>query len=52
MGRAFYNRGLTKAKLGDLKGAMQDYQKAIELDPTRADAMVNCGNILAGKRRL
>ncbi|HEX2975602.1 MAG TPA: tetratricopeptide repeat protein, partial [Bacteroidales bacterium] len=30
---AYYNRGYCKKSLGDLKGAIEDYNKAIELEP-------------------
>ena len=31
---AYYNRGLTKEKLNDVRGAYEDYKKALELNPT------------------
>jgi tetratricopeptide (TPR) repeat protein len=31
---AYYNRGLTKEKLNDTRGAYEDYKKALELNPT------------------
>ena len=31
---AYYNRGLTKEKLNDARGAYEDYKKALEIDPT------------------
>jgi tetratricopeptide (TPR) repeat protein len=31
---AYYNRGLAKEKLKDVRGAYDDYKKALELDPT------------------
>jgi tetratricopeptide (TPR) repeat protein len=31
---AYYNRGLAKEKINDLRGAYLDYRKALELDPT------------------
>jgi len=31
---AYYNRGLAKEKLNDVRGAYQDYRKALEIDPT------------------
>ena len=30
----FFEKGIAKSNLGDYKGAIQDYNKAIELDPT------------------
>jgi len=42
---AFNNRGLAKANLKDDKGAIEDYSRAIELDPdyANANAYVNKG---------
>jgi tetratricopeptide (TPR) repeat protein len=31
---AYYNRGLTKERLNDPRGAYADYKKALEIDPT------------------
>ena len=38
-----YNRGFVRANIGDLKGAIQEYNKAIELDQLYADAYFNRG---------
>jgi len=39
----YYNRGFNKGKLGDYTGALQDYNKAIELDSSMAYAYYNRG---------
>ena len=41
---AYYNRGLSKRKLGDNYGAISDYSKAIEINPRYATAYMNRGN--------
>ncbi len=33
----YHNKGVAKKNLGDYKGALQDFNKAIELDPKDAD---------------
>ena len=40
----YYNRGVSKVNLRDYKGAIQDYNKAIELNPKNADAYYNRAN--------
>lgn len=35
---AYYNRGVAKKKVGDLQGAIQDYDKVIEINPNYPDA--------------
>ena len=30
---AYYNRGLSKSKIGDNQGAIDDYSKAIQINP-------------------
>ena len=47
----FFEKGIAKSNLGDYKGAIQDYNKAIELDPNLAEAYLNRGvaKILHGK---
>jgi len=40
---AYYNRGVAKARLGDYKGAIQDFNKVIELKPKDADAYARRG---------
>ena len=39
----YYNRGHSKFNKGDLDGALADYSKSIELNPTDADAFTNRG---------
>ena len=39
-----YNRGNSKAELGDLQGAIQDYTEAIQVDPTTPQFYYNRGN--------
>ena len=41
--QTYYNRGLDHAKNGALKLAIEDYTKAIELNPNYADAYYNRG---------
>ena len=40
----YYKRGLRKRQSGDIKGAISDYSKAIEIDPTFFEAFYNRGN--------
>ena len=40
----FYNRGNSKAELGDLQGAIGDYTEAIRVDPTTPQFYYNRGN--------
>ena len=40
----YYKRGLSKRQSGDIKGAISDYSKAIEIDPTFFEAFYNRGN--------
>ena len=40
----FFEKGIAKSNLGDYKGAIQDYNKAIELDPNLAEAYLNRGD--------
>ena len=40
---AYFNRGLSKAKLQDYRGAIADYNKAIELTPDDVGAYNNRG---------
>jgi tetratricopeptide (TPR) repeat protein/S1-C subfamily serine protease len=39
----YYNRGIAKSALGDKKGAISDYDRAIEFNPKFADAYSNRG---------
>lgn len=41
--KTYYNRGLAHAKNGELKLAIEDYTKAIELNPDYADAYYSRG---------
>ena len=43
MAHAYHNRGVSKDKLGNYKGAIADYDKAIELNPQYASAYNNRG---------
>ena len=40
----YYKRGLRKRQSGDINGAISDYSKAIDIDPTFFDAFYNRGN--------
>lgn len=42
----FFVRAYTKFLIDDLEGAMMDYERVIELDPTSFKAYINIGNIL------
>ena len=44
---AYVIRGVNKSKLGDDRGAIADYNKAIELDPNDATAYYNRGSAKA-----
>jgi len=37
----YFNSGNAKAKLGDFKGAIETYDKALEMQPTHEDALYN-----------
>ncbi|MEO1296506.1 MAG: tetratricopeptide repeat protein [Cyanobacteria bacterium J06636_16] len=41
----YYNRGNTRFELGDRQVAVEDYNKALILDPCFAEAYVNRGNV-------
>jgi len=47
-----YNSGYAKAELQDYRGAIQDHNKAIELNPNDADAYFGRGlaKILSGQK--
>jgi tetratricopeptide (TPR) repeat protein len=40
---AYYNRGITKDRMGDFEGAVADFSSAITLDPGNADFYHNRG---------
>ena len=44
LGTAHFNRGNSKAEVGDLEGAVEDYTKAIDLNPGRPGYYYNRGN--------
>ena len=46
------NRGNAKAELKEYKGAIKDYDKAIELDPNFAGAYMNRGNVKNEPQRI
>jgi len=41
----YYNRGVDKSDVGDYKGALFDYNKAIEMNPEFVDAYYNRGTL-------
>ena len=43
---AYYNRGITYNKIGDYNRAIQDYDKAIEIQPDNAKIYYNRGEVL------
>lgn len=44
---AYNNRGVFKAQLGDIKGAMADFKAVLEIKPSDPEAFNNLGNCLA-----
>jgi tetratricopeptide (TPR) repeat protein len=46
---ALANRGVARARLGDLDGAIEDYTQALELAPEDADILFNRGNAWLAK---
>lgn len=46
------NRGVAKARLGDLDGAVLDYTRAMQLAPTDAETVFNRGNAYAAAGNL
>ena len=49
---ALSNRGVAKARLGDLDGAIMDYTQAMQLAPTDAEIVFNRGNAYAAAGHL
>ena len=49
---AYINRGIAKTELKDYEGAIQEYTKAIELNPQDAEAYFGRGNAKAEEPRL
>src|SRR5688572_21609659 len=43
---AWNNRAVARVRLGDLNGAIRDYNRAVELAPTDAELYFNRGNAL------
>lgn len=43
--KTYCDRGLTKIELGNYKGAMEDYTKAIKLEPNNYDAYLGRGKV-------
>jgi tetratricopeptide (TPR) repeat protein len=41
--QAYFNRGIAKSNLQDYRGAIADYNKAIEIDPLDSKAYFNLG---------
>ena len=41
--QAYYNRGNARSALGDKQGAIEDYDRAISINPNYADAYNNRG---------
>ena len=42
---ALNNRGIVKEEMGNPKGAIEDYTKALEINPRQADTIYNRGII-------
>ena len=47
----FVNRGIIRARLGDFPGARADYDRALRLDPTEAEAYLNKGALVLKTER-
>jgi tetratricopeptide (TPR) repeat protein len=41
----YVNRGILRGRMGDLKGALSDYDRAIGLDPDQGEAYANKGGL-------
>ncbi|BAZ33476.1 hypothetical protein NIES4074_59900 (plasmid) [Cylindrospermum sp. NIES-4074] len=46
LAEAYYNRGNALRKLGDMKGEIEFYNKALRINPNYAEAYYNRGNAL------
>lgn len=46
---AFYYRGVAGAKLGDSNAALDDFNKALEIEPLHVDSLIAIGELLAGQ---
>lgn len=42
----YVNRGILRERLGDLSGALGDYDRAVEMRPDQGDAYLNKGGVL------
>lgn len=47
----YYNLGVTTAELGDTEGAIEYYEKALELDPSMSEARMNIVVAILAKER-
>ncbi|HSP10939.1 MAG TPA: tetratricopeptide repeat protein [Salegentibacter sp.] len=47
----YYNLGVTTAELGDTEGAVEYYEKALELDPSMSEARMNIVVAILAKER-
>lgn len=49
---AYSNRALARWELGDLEGAVRDYQQGLAIDPADASILYNLGRLYAEKQDL
>jgi tetratricopeptide (TPR) repeat protein len=47
----FVNRGILRARLGEVELALNDYDEALSIDPILAEAFLNRGTVLIALRR-